>query len=75
MAYLDFSFHLTRGSNQQKLLDLLNQFDLGNHQITQLEQLPDIVEQKIDREHVLTLLHQEQTLAMQYLQEQLSLEG
>ncbi len=66
---------IVRSSNRQKLLDLLNQFDLDSHQITQLEQLPAIVEQKIDQPHVLELIHQKQALAMQYLHEQLPQEG
>ena len=66
---------IVRSSNQQKLMDLLNQFDLGNHQITQLDQLPAVVEQDIDRAHVLDLLHQKQALAMKYLCEKLPQEG
>lgn len=66
---------IIRNSNQQKLLDLLNQFDLGNHQITQLDQLPAVVEQDIDTEHILHLLRQKQALAMNYLREQLPQEG
>lgn len=63
---------IVRSSNQQKLVDLLDQFDLGKHQITDLDKLDDVLSQQINAEHILELLHQKQQSAKKYLLEQLS---
>lgn len=62
---------IIRDSNRQKLEDLLNIFDLQNHQITDLSKLSDILDQTVNEEYIRNTLCQKQEIALNYLKKEL----
>lgn len=64
---------IVRGSNKQKLTDLLNQFDLSDRRVADLTKLNKILEKKIEVESVQDTLKKKQKKAFQYLEKELSL--
>lgn len=62
---------IIRESNKEKLEDLLNIFELKNHQITDLNKLSEIVDQSVDSDCIIKILRQKQEIALNYLKKEL----
>ncbi len=62
---------IIRESNRQKIEDLLNTFDLKNHEIANIENMHSILENRIEKEKIMEILKMEQTKARSYLKDNL----
>ena len=62
---------LTRESNENKLLDLIQKLGLEKHLMRSLEKLSEVYKEEINRNKIEEIVKAERTKTMQYLKENL----
>lgn len=70
--YSDKFAIITRGSNQNKLVDLVNRLDLDDHMISSVSEIKNLADKKHDKTKMNNMLKEELNKTMKYLEENLN---